>query len=195
MRTSGLLALGLLVASPSFAQDEAAGGRHQIAPDNNWSINDNDCMIDAGWDGDIGIVVNRHLDHHDLGIYDPAFKNVAPEKVITVRYGAAGKIVGQGDYQALGHRDGKLKSYVAEADDALLDAFAAANSFEFYRGDVLEIELDMTGFAGALASMYACEANQQMPMDEALPADENSAEATEAVAAAAAAAADAAAKP
>lgn len=193
MRTAGLLALGLLIATPSLAQDEASG-RHQVAPDNNWSITDSDCMIDAGWGDDIGIVVNRHLDHHDLGIYDPAFKNVVAEKVITVHYAANGNAAGRGDYEALGHREGKQKSYVIEADDGLLDTFAATNSFQFYRGKTLEIELDMTGFAGALAAMRACEAALPTErMDQAMPAEEGSDAASE-TKAAAEAAADAAAQ-
>jgi hypothetical protein len=184
MRTAGLLALGLFIAAPLSAQDsppfdpaidpqpEGAVGRHEVSKGSTWSIDDYDCLIDAGWDGDVGIVVNRHLDHHDLGIYDPAFKNVAPEKVITVRYGAAGKPAGRGEYEAFGHNDGKLKSYVIEADMPLLDAFATTNSLQFYRGKVLEIELDMTGFSDALAAMSACEATHPKGLDEAMPADE-----------------------
>jgi hypothetical protein len=195
-----MLAAGLLAAAPAHAQDEAqtdpTGGRHPVAPGNNWSITDSDCLIDAGWDGDIGIVVNRHLDHHDLGIYDPAFKNVVPEKVVTVRYGAAGRPAGKGEYEALGHRDGDLRSYVIEADMPLLDAFATTNSFQFYRGGVMEIELSMEGFSDALSAMQSCEAMlPSEPMDEPTPAEDDGDGSALEAAQAAAAAAQAAARP
>lgn len=202
MRIAGFLALGLLIATASFAQDamvpDPAATRHQISPDNNWSIDDSDCSIDASWDGDTEIVVNRHFDHHDFGLYDPKLTKVAPEKVIKVRYEAAGKPAGQGNYEALGHNDGKFKSYVIEADDGLLNDFATTGSLQFYRGKALDIELNMAGFIDALSAMRACEANLPAePMDQTMSLgeekmltadDETAAGAAEAAAAAAAAA-------
>lgn len=163
--TAPLLSLLALAAGPAMAQDT----RHPVAPDNNWSIDDSGCVIDAGWEGDIGIVVNPHDDHHDLGVYDPALTKVKAEEVITVRFAAEGRTLGSPEYQALGHRDGKMKSYVSDVDDKLLDDIAAANAFQFYRGETLEIELDMTGFAGALAAIRQCEAAPQ-PDADAIPA-------------------------
>jgi hypothetical protein len=202
MRTAGLLALGLLVAAPTFAQDGSEdatiGGRHAVAEGNTWSIDDDNCTIDAGWGGDVGVIVNRHLDHHDLGISDLAFRKVLPGKVVTVSYGAAGKAAGKGDYEALGYRDSQQKTYVIEADDVLLDDFARTGSLQFSRAGVMELDLDMVGFPAALAAMHACEASEQANMAEAMPADESSGSADDATVnaeAAAAAAAEGAAKP
>lgn len=160
----GLSALALVAASPLAAQDPA--DRHQITPDNNWSITDSDCAIDASWDGDVAILVTRHDDHHDFGVYNPHFKKMVNDKIIPVRFGAGDVTIQGRDYFALGRIDKDTKSYVSDVDQAMLDQVAKANAFRLYRDDILLTDLDMTGFAAALAAMRACEAKNPVPAED-----------------------------
>jgi hypothetical protein len=155
MRKLYFLAIGLAVtAAPGAAQDDW----HPVSPDNTWSITDSTCQIDASWEGDIFIVINRHEDHHDLGIYDKQIKGLVAEKIISVRFGIDGDPKPAQEYPAIGHMEDGQPSYVSNVDDGLLDWIAAGGSFQVYRGKKLIEDLDMTGFAQALAAARACEA-------------------------------------
>jgi hypothetical protein len=163
MRAIIALACFLYGAAPAFAQNEPESDRHPVAAGNNWSLTDSQCLLDAVWEGDLTIMVNRHDDHYDLGLYDRRMKRVVDEKVIPVRFGAGGTIVSGREYVALGHRNAEATAYVSDVDEPLLDRIAAANTFQFYRGKDLLADLDMTGFREALDVMHACQARLSEP--------------------------------
>ena len=181
MREMGLSALALIAAMPLAAQDTPAEDRHEVAPGNNWTITDSDCAIDANW-GDVAILLTRHDDHHDLGVYNAKFKKVANDKIIPVRFGAGDVMIDHRDYYALGRKDKEATSYVSDVDDALLDQVAKANAFRFYRNDAILVDLDMTGFAEALTTMRACEAVHPQAPDNAAEATDASQDAGSATA-------------
>lgn len=157
MRSLPVLVVALL-ATPLLAQDAAPKDWHPVAPGANWSITDSTCAIDASWDGDIGVVLSLHDDHHDLGIYNPHFTGVVDDKVVMLRYGAGGPPAQALTNEALGHRDAKSVSYVADIHgDALLNGVAASHSFQLYRAGATLVDLDMTGFDAALKAMRSCE--------------------------------------
>lgn len=144
----------LLQPLPLAAQ---ADDRGPVSPDSAWSITRSDCSIDSGWDDGTQLLVTLHDDHHDLGVYNHAFRGVVDDKVIPVQFSAGEHPVTGRPYRALGHHNADGTSYVSDVDDALLDTVATAGSFQFYRGKQLLVDLDMTGFAAALAAMRACE--------------------------------------
>ena len=162
-------ALALFAAMPLAAQDPT--DRHQISAENNWSITDSDCAIDASWDSGEQILVTRHNDHHDFGVYNPHFKKVVNDKIVPVRFGAGDVAIQGRDYFALGRKDKDAISYVSDVDEGMLDQVAKANAFRFYRDDILLADLDMTGFAEALGAMRRCEAkNPVQPEDASMEA-------------------------
>lgn len=178
------IAPGLLLAAPAHAQQATL--HHPISAENSWHIDDHNCTIDAGWDEITGVMISRHDDHHDLQMVSDGknFPGVRHEKVIDVAFAANGAAIEARAYQAIGYSDGKVKSYVSDVDDALLDAVAEANSLQFSRGGKLLLDLNMTGFGEALAAMRACEAAQ--PVVEPGTVEDAAAAAAEAAADAAA---------
>jgi len=172
MRIGGLLA-ALLVVAPAAAQDD----RHVVAPGNTWSITDSDCSIDAGWDDEVAVLVTRHDDHHDLGVYDPRFKALADGKVAKVQLGTGGQPADAQDYDAAMNTGGGSRSYVVAVDDAKLDALAASGALQLFRGRKTLVDLNISGFDGALAAMRECERARPSPHDAAAEALEVAAEA------------------
>ncbi|WP_374411216.1 hypothetical protein [Novosphingobium colocasiae] len=152
-----------LLALPLAAQED----RHPVSADSAWSITGSDCSVDSGWDDGTQVLITLHDDHHDLGVYNKAFRGVVDDKVIPVQFSAGERPVNGRPYQALGHHNADSTSYVSDVDDALLDAVAQAGSFQFYRGKQLLVDLDMAGFADALAAMRACEAANR-PHDDGI---------------------------
>lgn len=148
---------------PLAAQED----RRPVSAESAWSITAGDCSIDSGWDDGTQVLITLHDDHHDLGVYNKAFRGVVDDKVIPVQFSAGERPVNGRPYQALGHRNADSTSYVSDVDDALLDAVAQAGSFQFYRGKQLLVDLDMAGFAEALAAMRACEAANR-PQDDGI---------------------------
>jgi hypothetical protein len=176
MRT-GLIVAALLVAAPALAEESAT--HHPVAADNNWFVDDRTCAIDAGWDDVTGILLTLHDDHHDLGMYSDAksFPGLKPEKAIEVAFWAGDQPIEGRDYRALGHKDGKVLSYVSDVDDALIDAVAKAGSLQVFRGTKLLLDLNMLGFAGAVEAMRACEAALPAPAPNAVEETADAAEA------------------
>jgi hypothetical protein len=152
-------AAALLLSAPAAAQED----RHPVAEGNNWSLTDADCGIDAAWEGGAAVLLTRHEDHHDLGIYDPRFPGVSNGKVVDVRLGTGGPPAEAQDYKASSYRDKASRSLVMAVGDAFLDAAATSNILQLYRGSTLLADLDVTGLAGALAAMRTCEAKLPPP--------------------------------
>lgn len=169
MRMAGALAAILFAAAPALSQDSAgnAASHHPISADNNWFIDDRSCAIDAGWDDGTGILVTLHDDHHDFGMYSDAksFPGLKPEKVVDLGFWAGDRPIEGRDYRALGHKDGKVLSYVSDVDDAMIDAVAKAGTLQVFRGTKLLLDLDMLGFAGAVEAMRQCEAALPPPAE------------------------------
>lgn len=161
VRRFTVLLVAAMVAGPVAAQED----RQAVSPDNAWSIVQSDCSIDSGWDDGTQMIITLHDDHHDLGVYNMAFRGVVDDKVIPVEFAAGERMLTGRLYEALGHHNAGNTSYVSDVDDALLDAVAQAGSFQFYRGKALLVDLDMTGFAQALDAMRACERAQHEEQD------------------------------
>jgi hypothetical protein len=153
------IAAALLLSAPVGAQQD----RNPVAEGNNWSITNSDCGIDAAWEGDVAILLTRHEDHHDLGVYDPRFTGMSNGKVVDVRLGTGGPPAEAQDYRASTYRDKASRSYVMAVGDEFLDAAAASNILQLYRGSALLADLDVTGLTGALAAMRTCEAALPAP--------------------------------
>lgn len=161
MRIIGAIALGLFAAASAGAQDD----RHVVAPDNNWSITESDCSIDAGWDDEVAVLVTRHEDHHDLGVYDPRFKGMGDGKVAKVGLSPGGTPPDVREYDAATNSAGGSRSYVMAVDDAMLDALAASGTLQLLRDRKALADLDISGFDGALAAMRVCEAASPVALD------------------------------
>jgi hypothetical protein len=180
MRMAGALAAILLAAPPALAQESPS--RHALSAENNWHIDDETCAIDAGWDDVTGVLVTLHDDHHDFGMYSDAknFPALKPEKVIDITFAAENVPIDGRPYQVIGHKDGKVLSYVSDVDDAMLDAVAKAGSLQLIRGNKLLLDLNMLGFAEAVAAMRQCEAALPPPpelVEDAADAAEHAADA------------------
>lgn len=175
MRIVGVFAVALFAAAPVAAQDD----RHAVAPNINWSITDSDCAIDASWEDEVAVLVTRHEDHHDLGVYDPHFVGVVDGEVTKVRLGTGGSAADAQDYDAAMSTGEKTKSFVIAIDDPMLDELAASGVLQLFRGRSTIADLDISGFDVAVAAMRACEAGQTVPLDsiEAAAAAEAAADA------------------
>ena len=154
MHIARLCASGLMAFAPAFALYAVADGRNTVAPGSKWSMDTGaGCVIDARWDGEVRMEVSPDFANpgeFGITLHSPAFQKLASEQFVD--FGS----VEEDDYAASGSRKSQT-SYGARAFGKLLDAFASTNSFQVYRDGVLEIELDMNGFADALDAMRACE--------------------------------------
>lgn len=162
MPTVRSFAFGLLLMAPAFALYAAGDSRHEVTSGNKWSIDNAGCEIGASWDGGVRVVVRPNYGspgEHEIAVHKPAFTKFVPGETVTVYFGAPEDAIGQNQYSARGYREGKSSFYVSNAFDEILDALTMTNSFRFYRDDKLELELDFTGFAEALAAMRSCEAS------------------------------------
>lgn len=152
-----------MTATLLFAQAVAQEDRHAVADGNPWSITDSDCGIEIGFGDDAHLWISPRVADYDLGIFDKQMKDVVDLKMIPVGFAVGGKRIGGREYSALGNRGKEGSTYVALADDALLDAIAKGDSLQVYRGKTMLTDLAVPGFAAALAAMRACVAKLPAP--------------------------------
>ncbi|QJB68378.1 hypothetical protein [Parasphingorhabdus halotolerans] len=192
MSSRFLIIAVLMSATVAQAQDD---DRHPVAENNNWSIMDSDCSIDAEWADGKGVVVSLHEGHYDLEVYYPKFKGVIGEKVIPVKIGAGEHFADAKTYDVLGYNVPENKSYTAGITDDLLDRIAESNALQLYRGNILLADLDVSGFREAFTKLKSCEAEKNdaaaLAADDAMASDSYAEGMSDAAADAAAAAAEA----
>ena len=159
MRISHLFVVAGLFAAPALVIATAADGGGKIAPDSRWSVSPEDgCVLSAKWNGGTEILVEPNFGSGDYGfkVIRSVFKKLGQEQSASAQFAAAGNSAVQETSALIGIPEGKVLKYFTWADDALLEAYAQADSLQFYRDDVLEMELDMTGIAAALDEMQTC---------------------------------------
>lgn len=168
MRAMNSRILSIAVLMSATGAQAQADDRHIVADNNNWSIMDSDCSIDAEWDDGKGIVVSLHEGHYDLELYYPKFKAVIADKVIPAKI-SAGEHFGEArTYDVLGFSSKETRAYTAAIEDDLLDRIAESQILQFYRGDIMLADLNMEGFREAYWQLKSCEAG----MAAAAPADD-----------------------